>query len=69
MLVVLSFFEKVFFGFFNGENTLLQKVLKKWCSFRKKITLFFFKIGGGGQEIKSFILLFSEVNRAKSFEK
>ena len=33
-------FLKIFWGIFNGENTLFQKVLKKWASFRKKSFIF-----------------------------
>ena len=34
--VVLSFFEFFFFGFSMVKIHFLQKVLKKWSSFRKK---------------------------------
>ena len=51
----------IFFGFSMGKIHFLQKVLKKWSSFRKKN---FHSRGGGGQtqvwKIPYFFFLFFE---------
>ena len=49
--IVLSFFENFlsFFGFSMVKIQFLQKVLKKWSSFRKKNKIFFHNRGGEGR--------------------
>ena len=54
-------FLKIFWGIFNGENTLFSKSTQKVVEFQKKNTLFFPLSSGGGSrpkvEISTFLTL------------
>ena len=51
--------KKVFFGFSMVKILFLQKVLKKWSTFRKKIKKNFIT-GGGSGPYKEFSIFFFE---------